>query len=379
MFLYAITILVSAFLLFQVQPVIAKIILPWFGGTAAVWTTCLLFFQLVLLLGYLYSHALVRYLKPRAQMLAHAALLLVSMLALPIYPHASWKPSDPSDPLFRILGLLSVTVGLPYFLLSTTGPLMQAWYARRYKGAMPYRLYALSNAGSMFALLSYPVLFEPVFGTHQQAGMWSIGYVAFALLCGFVAFQSGNQAVIEETAAGEEGERPTWRIYALWLLLPACASALLLSITNHLSQNIAAIPFLWVLPLSVYLLSFILCFEGGGWYRRNPYLQLLAVALGCMAYSMFSSGSENLPIKVGVPLFLMGLFTCCMVCHGELVRLKPHPRYLTHFYLMISAGGALGGLLVGLAAPYLLNALYELPIFMVVCATLAIVVLRTYP
>jgi hypothetical protein len=379
MFLYAITILVSAFLLFQVQPVIAKIILPWFGGTAGVWTTCLLFFQIVLLLGYLYSHALVRYLKPRAQMLTHTVLLLASLLALPIYPNASWKPMDPSHPLFRILGLLAVTVGLPYFLLSTTGPLIQAWYARRFKNAMPYRLYALSNAGSMFALLSYPALFEPTLGTHMQAATWSVAYVAFAALCGFVAFRSGNAPVAEEAKAEEVGDRPGPRLYALWLLLPACASALLLSITNHLSQNIAAIPFLWVLPLSVYLLSFILCFESGGWYRRNPYLQLLAVALGCMAYSMFSDGSTNLPIKVSVPLFLMGLFTCCMVCHGELVRLKPHPKYLTHFYLMISAGGALGGVLVGLLAPQVLNALYELPIFMVVCGVLAIVVLRTYP
>jgi hypothetical protein len=379
MFLYAITILVSAFLLFQVQPVIAKIILPWFGGSAAVWTTCLLFFQLVLLLGYLYSHALVRYLKPRAQMLVHGCLLLVSLAALPIYPGASWKPTDPSDPLFRILGLLAVTVGMPYFLLSTTGPLMQAWYARRYQGAMPYRLYALSNAGSMFALLSYPALFEPVFGTHMQAAMWSIAYVAFAALCAFVAFRSGHAAVAEEAAAEQAAERPGPRLYALWLLLPACASALLLSITTHLTQNIAAIPFLWVLPLSVYLLSFILCFESGGWYRRNPYMQLLAVALGCMAYSMFTDNAANLPIKVGVPLFLMGLFTCCMVCHGELVRLKPHPKYLTHFYLMISAGGALGGVLVGFVAPQLLNALYELPIAMVACATLAIIVLRTYP
>ena len=379
MFLYAITILVSAFLLFQVQPVIAKIILPWFGGSAAVWTTCLLFFQLVLLLGYLYSHALVRYLKPRAQMLVHGCLLLVSLAALPIYPGASWKPTDPSDPLFRILGLLAVTVGLPYFLLSTTGPLMQAWYARRYQGAMPYRLYALSNAGSMFALLSYPVMFEPVFGTHRQAAMWSIAYVVFAALCAFVAFRSGNAAVAEEAAAEEVGVRPGPRLYALWLLLPACASALLLAITTHLTQNIAAIPFLWVLPLSVYLLSFILCFESAGWYRRNPYLQLLAVALGCMAYSMFTEGAANLPIKVGVPLFLMGLFTCCMVCHGELVRLKPHPKYLTHFYLMISAGGALGGVLVGFVAPQMLNALYELPIAMVACATLALIVLRTYP
>ena len=366
MFLYAITILVSAFLLFQVQPVIAKIILPWFGGSAAVWTTCLLFFQFALLLGYFYSHAVVRYLKPRAQMALHACLLLVSAAALPIYPSARWKPVDPSAPILHILALLALTVGLPYFLLSTSGPLLQAWYARRFKGAIPYRLYALSNAGSMFALLSYPILIEPRFTSRQQAGMWSIAYGAFVLLCGFAAFRSG-QAPAAEAAREEEdaGEKPGLRLYLMWLLLPACASALLLAVTNHLSQNVAAIPFLWVLPLSVYLLSFILCFESSGWYRRSPYLQLLAVALASMAYSMFADNTGNVPIKIGVPLFLMGLFTCSMVCHGELARLKPHPRYLTHFYLMIAAGGALGGAFVGLAAPLLFNGYYEMPLAMV--------------
>ena len=379
MFLYAITIVLSAFLLFQVQPVIAKIILPWFGGSAAVWTTCLLFFQLALLAGYLYSHALVRYLKPRAQMLTHGCLLLVSALALPIYPNASWKPPDPSDPLFRILGLLAATVGLPYFLLATTGPLMQAWYARRYQGAMPYRLYALSNAGSMFALLSYPVLFEPVFTTHEQAGMWSIAYVVFALLCGFVTFRSGNAPAADPAADDEDADRPGPRLYALWLLLPACASALLMAITSHLSQNVAAIPLLWVLPLSVYLFSFILCFERAGWYRRNPYIELLGAALASMAYATFSKNAGVLPIQAGIPLFLLGLFISCMVCHGELARLKPHPRYLTHFYLTISAGGAAGGLLAGLAAPLLFNAYYELPIGLVATAALAVTALRAHP
>ncbi len=179
MLLYALTILVSAFLLFQVQPIIAKIILPWFGGSAAVWTVCLLFFQLALLAGYSYAHALVRYCKPRAQMLIHTGLLVVSVLALPIYPGAQWKPAPLADPTWGIVSLLAAKIGIPYFLLSTTGPLLQAWYARSFKGAMPYRLYALSNAGSMFALLSYPFLFEPVFTTHQQATMWSIAYGAF--------------------------------------------------------------------------------------------------------------------------------------------------------------------------------------------------------
>jgi SAM-dependent methyltransferase len=382
MILYALTILVSAFLLFQVQPVIAKIILPWFGGSAAVWTTCLLFFQLVLLLGYLYSHAVVRYLRPRVQMVLHVCLLVVSVAVLPIYPSAAWKPAGGGEPTMQILGLLAVSIGLPYFLLSTTGPLLQAWYARRYHGAMPYRLYALSNAGSMFALISYPVLFEPSFTTHQQSSMWSWSFFAFIGLCAFTAIKSNmsvanvlKKADEELSTAGKSGA-PTGKTYAMWLLLPAVASVLLLAITNHLSQNVAAIPFLWVLPLSVYLLSFILCFEGEGWYRRNPYLQLLAVALGSMVYAVSVDMTSNVPIKVMIPLFAMGLFTCCMVCHGELARLKPDPKYLTHFYLMMSAGGALGGLLVGLLAPHFLNALYEMPVSLVLCAALVSYVLR---
>ena len=384
MILYALTIVVSAFLLFQVQPVIAKIILPWFGGSAAVWTTCILFFQMVLLLGYLYAHAVIRYLKPRMQMILHGALLLASVVVLPVYPNASWKPAAGDEPTMRILGLLAATVGMPYFLLSTTGPLLQAWYARRYKGSIPYRLYALSNAGSMFALISYPLLFEPSFTTHQQAGMWSIGYAVFILVCGLTAYVSnrghGESGPAPESLAGESAvAAPTARLYTMWLLLPAVASVMLLAITNHLSQNVAAIPFLWVLPLSIYLLTFILCFEGDGWYRRNPYLQLLAVALGTMAYAVSVDMTSNVPIKVMIPLFAMGLFTCCMVCHGELARLKPDPKYLTHFFLMISAGGALGGLLVGFAAPHLFNALYEMPLSLVACAVLTCYVLRQDP
>ncbi len=307
MLLYALTILVSAFLLFQVQPVIAKIILPWFGGSAAVWTTCLLFFQMVLLLGYLYAHALVRYLKPRKQMVLHCGLLLVSVAGaahLP-QPRLEARRARRSPPL-PSWACWPLCVGLPYFLLSTTGPLLQAWYARRFKGAMPYRLYALSNAGSMFALLSYPVLFEPVFGTHQQASMWSVAYGVFMVLCVLTAWRSGNSVIIAQAEDGSAAGRPSARQYALWLLLPACASVLLLAITNHLSQNVAAIPFLWVLPLSIYLLTFILCFEGSGWYRRNPYLQLLAVALGSMAYADGSDAFGNIPIKILVPLFSHG-------------------------------------------------------------------------
>jgi hypothetical protein len=231
----------------------------------------------------------------------------------------------------------------------------------------------------MFALLSYPILFEPVFTTRQQAAIWSMAYGGFILLCGFTAFRSGSAPAMEREAEAGDARRPGPRLYAMWLLLPACASALLLAVTSQLTQNVAAIPLLWVLPLSVYLLSFILCFESAGWYRRHPFLALLGVALASMAYAMFGENAGVLPIRAGVPLFLMGLFTCCMVCHGELARLKPHPRYLTHFYLTIAAGGAAGGLLVGLAAPLLFNAYYELQIGLVATAALALTALRAHP
>jgi SAM-dependent methyltransferase len=376
MLLYALTILVSAFLLFQVQPVIARIILPWFGGSAAVWTTCLLFFQAVLLLGYLYSHWLYRKLQPRAQIIAHIGLLTVSLVVLPVWPAASWKPTGGEDPTWRILLLLTVTVGLPYFLLSTTGPLLQAWYARRHRGAMPYRLYALSNAGSMFALISYPVLFEPWLGTRHQAVSWSAAYGVFVLVCALTAWLGYKSAAAEPEPPPDTPGPVSGTFF--WIALPACASILLLAVTNHLTQNVAAVPFLWILPLSLYLLSFILCFESERWYRRTAFLGLFAVAVGGMAYAL-SPDFLNNPIKVMIPFFALGLFICCMVCHGELARLKPHPSRLTFFYVMIALGGALGGVFVALIAPRLFSGFYELPLGLAACACVVLAVLRADP
>jgi len=377
--LYALATFASAFLLFQVQPLIAKIILPWFGGGAAVWIVCLLFFQVVLLLGYAYAHAVVRYLKPGAQTAVHGVLLLASLAVLPVYPSPAFKPTSATDPTWRILSVLGLTVGLPYFLLSATGPLLQAWYAREHKGALPYRLYSLSNAGSMFALLSYPVLFEPRLTTHEQAGTWSIAYGLFVLLCGYMALRARVFPVLGAATGAVSAKKPEAPQYLMWLLLPFTASVLLLAITNHISQNVAAIPFLWILPLSLYLLSFILCFESSGWYRRNPYLQLLAVALGGMAYGITVDSSGNMPIWWNLVLFGLGLFTCCMVCHGELARLKPDPKYLTHFYLTIAAGGALGGIFVGLIAPHVFQSFYELQLGLVLCAVLLLFALSLDP
>ncbi len=370
--LYASTVLLSAFLLFQVQPIIAKMILPWFGGSAAVWTTCMLFFQLLLVAGYLYSHWSIRRLHPRRQALLHIALLAAGVAALPILPDASWKPLGESDPSWRILGLLAATVGLPYFLLATTSPLVQAWYARARIGAMPYRLYALSNFGSMLALVSYPFVVEAWLPTRGQARGWSAAFVVFAAACGVLAWRSrALPAEVPTAAADEMTEQPRAGRYLLWVALPAAASIVLLAFTSHLSQNIAPIPFLWVLPLSLYLLSFILCFEGRGWYRRRYYLPL--AASGCVGVLLtLTSGYHNPRLALMIPLYCATLFVVCMACHGELARLKPHPRHLTAFFVMIALGGALGGVFVGLIAPRVFHDLYELPVGIVLAAALVV-------
>lgn len=369
MLLYALTIFVSAFLLFQVQPIIAKIILPWFGGSAAVWTTAMMFFQVALLGGYLYAYAIVRWLKPRRQAIVHITLLAASLLVLPILPSAGWKPASEAAPTARILALLAATIGLPYFLLSTTGPLLQAWFVRTREGAFPYRLYALSNLGSMLALLGFPFVVEPLLSTKSQGLVWSMAYGAFVLLCAVTAWRGrgAKQLPPPATEAIAAKEQPGWTLVALWTLLAACASMLLLGVTSHMTQNIAPVPFLWVVPLSLYLLSFILCFDSERYYKRDIFLPLLAAALVLMTMGFFLD-VDRVNVKWQAPGFALGLFLCCMCCHGELAALKPHPRYLTLFYLMISVGGALGGLFVGLGAPRLFTHYLELPIAMVLCA-----------
>jgi SAM-dependent methyltransferase len=358
--LFGITILPSAFLLFQVQPLIAKLILPWFGGSAAVWTSCMLFFQMALLGGYAYAHWLSGQPGSR-QTIFHIILLAFSFLSLPIIPSPWWKPTGPEDPLLRILGLLTVTVGLPYFLLSSTSPLLQSWYSRANGGAMPYRFFALSNAGSMAGLLAYPVLVEPYLTSGQQAWMWTIAYGTFALVCAAVAFLSRRAHMESPVIAAEPGRPPAWSDRLLWMGLAACASALLLAVTNHLTQNVAAIPFLWVLPLSLYLLSFILCFDSDRWYKRWIFARLGAVSLPAMAYAISDEGNIS-NLRLAVWFFCATLFVLFMICHGEVARRRPAPAYLTSFYLMVSVGGAIGGLLIGFAAPYLFNALYDLPV-----------------
>jgi len=372
--LHAFTIFLSAFLLFQVQPIIAKMILPWFGGGAAVWTTCMLFFQLLLVGGYLYAHWTTRRLGARTQAIVHCALLALAAAALPIVPDAGWKPAGDGDPGAHILGLLAVTVGLPYFVLATTGPLAQVWYSRAHRGALPYRLYALSNAGSMLALLTYPVAVEPWLPTRAQALGWSGAFIVFALACAVLAWRSRGAAWEVAAGAAAADAPPAAGRYLLWGALAATASVLLLAFTSQLSQNVAPIPFIWVLPLALYLLSFILAFDGSGWYRRGIYLPLTAVGLAGVT-ALLHADFRHAELWVMLPAYAATLFAACMVCHGELVRLKPAPRYLTGFYLAISIGGALGGVFVGLVAPRVFLDLYELPVGLVMMAAMAALVL----
>jgi SAM-dependent methyltransferase len=382
--LFAGTIFSSAFLLFLVQPLIAKQILPWFGGSAAVWSICMVFFQVVLLAGYAYSDWLTRRLRVRAQAALHVGLLLASLAFLPIVTSARWKPTGAEDPTWWILGLLLGTIGLPYFLLSTTGPLVQSWVARTPWGAQVYRYFSLSNLASLLSLLSYPVLIEPRSSLLQQAHGWSWGYGAFVVLCSGTTLYVANrwaastplpQASSGSPAVAVAAENPPRAAdYMLWLALPALGSWLLLAVTNHITQNVAAVPFLWVLPLSLYLLTFVLCFESDRWYRRGVFLPLAAAMALLCAFGLQDSIGAH--VKTALPIYAAGLFALCMFLHGEMARLRPGPRYLTRFYLMLSLGGALGGVTVGLVAPHVLPAYYELGIGLVLTALAAAAVLR---
>lgn len=376
MLVYAITIFISAFLLFQVQPMIAKIILPWFGGGAAVWSTCMMFFQIVLLLGYLYSHATTRYMKPKAQAILHSALLLISLglliILIQLPGSSGWKPIDEKTPLLRILILLGATIGLPYLMLSTTGPLIQAWYVRATSGAVPYRLFALSNFGSFLALLSFPFVVEPLLASREQVYTWAVGFALFAMLTIYTGWRTLKVSGDEEAQVQsmEIGKLPSipWANQLLWIALAGTASVMLLAITSQLTQNVAPIPFLWVLPLSIYLLTFILCFESSRYYRREVFLPLLALALGMAGVLLMEENRAGFwPIYAWSAI----LFVCCMVCHGELAMQKPNPKQLTLFFLMVSVGGALGGSFVAILAPLVFDSYWELPISLVVCGVLA--------
>lgn len=364
-----------------------KFLLPWFGGSPEVWSACLFFFQTLLLAGYAYAHLSVRYLGPRVQTVVHVVALAAALLALPILPDPRWEPTDSAYPTIRILVLLAATVGLPYVLLASTSPLLQAWYARLTGGASPYGLYALSNAASLLALASYPVVVEPLLTRQQQAYAWSGGWIVFALVSAGCALQSwrratrpadpprharardaGRRAPSAQTVAANP--RPSLGTRLLWLALPAGAVVVLLAATNVICLDLAAVPFLWMLPLCLYLLSFILCFAGERWYPRRPLVVIFL--LGVFAVIGLTAQRESAGVRLLLLIHLVTLFACCTVCHGELYRLRPPARGLTAYYLTMAGGGALGGFFVTVLAPLVLRSYVELQLGLLACCLAAL-------
>ena len=377
MLAFSLTIFWGACLLFLVQPLIARFILPWFGGGPAVWTTCMLFFQVLLLGGYAYAHFSISRLTPRRQVITHLCLLALAVVLLPITPGDQWKPADGSHAAGHILLLLLACLGLPYLVLSATGPLLQAWFSKANPGVSPYRLYALSNIGSLLALLAYPFVLEPQLARQTQAEWWSIGLVIYAGLaawCGVKVWRSSG-ADTAKSAADDAEPAPTMLRQLFWFALPACGVMLLLAITNKLCQDIAVVPFLWVLPLGLYLLSFIISFDSPRWYHRGFWLPLLAVLLGLVLQNLYAAESHP-DITPLATLYLGTLFVACMVCHGEVFRLRPGASRLTGYYLSISAGGAVGGLFVALVAPFIFPDYFELHLALWLTAALVLAVLR---
>ncbi len=380
---FALAIFLSAFLLFQVQLLLGKQILPMFGGAPAVWTSCLLVFQLLLLAGYAFAHGLAVRLTLRAQALVQLSLLFLSLLLVatlsrvwpsPITPGAGWRPEGDVDPTWLIIRFLLAAIGLPFFLLSTTSPLAQHWFAKTAQGRSPYRLYALSNAGSLLGLLSYPILIEPNLRLHSQAWFWTLSYVAYAVAFAFCAVltRRGSTGAIAGAEATHTQRRPEpqpgWSLSVLWVTLAASASVLLLATTNFICQEVAVIPFLWVLPLCLYLLSFIFCFESDRWYQRNVFHTLFALATGAVILATLPNADYSYLVQLAACSAL--LFTGCMVCHGEAARTRPCAGHLTQFYLCISTGGALGGIFVSLLAPRIFPNYWEYPLGILSCIAL---------
>ena len=381
---FAIVITLSAFLIFLVQPLIAKQILPWFGGTAAVWTTCMVFFQSALLAGYAYADWAPRRLGIVRHARVHAVLALVSLLALPIVASTYWKPVDGTAPIAHILGLLAATIGLPYFVLAATSPLVQMWFSRSHPNRDPYRLFALSNGASLAALLCYPFIVEPTLALRDPAWGWSALYGVFVVVIGGLAIkvarrETGGAAYLRASqsatptpdadSAVSHAPPPPRRAYFWWLVLAATASALLLAVTNHVTENIASVPMLWLMPLTLYLLTFILCFDGSRWYTRETFFGPVLIAIGAMGWLIVDK-SHQFDLLVESIVFGAGLFVVCMFCHGELVASKPDPHYLGRFYTIIAFGGALGSVLIAFVAPLVLRSYYEVSLLLVVAMLL---------
>ncbi|MGA2490418.1 MAG: hypothetical protein ABSF99_09605 [Anaerolineales bacterium] len=376
-----ISICLSAFLLFLVEPMIGKTLLPWFGGTPAVWSTAMVFFQVLLTGGYAYAAWLSR--NTRRRGVLHLLLLGLSLAVLlglglvwmsPITPSNALKPTGAISPVLNVFLLLALSVGLPFFLLASNSSLVQAWFGKAFPAQTPYRLYALSNLSSLVALGCYPFLVEPNLSLPSQGWVWSAGYLLFAGLAGFITLRSMRltPVVVPETA--ETVTRQTSKDYFLWVALSACPSILFLATTSYLTQQVAVIPFLWVLPLAIYLLTFVLAFSGERGYPRQVYIFVLLPVLLLYDWAMANGSLVSIPWQVTI--LSLVLFVGCMICNGELYRLRPTTAHLPSFYLTISAGGALGGILVAFVAPLLFKGFWELPLGLVLFCALFLVVGR---
>jgi SAM-dependent methyltransferase len=372
------TVFLSSYLLFAVQPMVAKFLLPSFGGTAAVWTACLVMFQTLLLAGYTYAHLLRTKLSPAAQRCTHLAVLALSLAALPPISHLAQALTTTGSPVWTLLRCLLQSIGLPFFALSATAPLLMEWFRQAAPDRPPDRLYAFSNAGSLLALLSYPFVLEPAFTRVTQARLWSGGMVLFFMMCAVTAWKSRGIPLATTTTAARTVPQPVRPSAArlpawLWVALPACSSGLLLAVTNQISQDVTPMPLLWVAPLSVYLLTFVLCFEGPRAYVRGLFLPGCFAALLLLAWLLEDGYLQGFGVQVGG--YLAVLFCGCMACHGELYRLRPVPERLTAYYLAIALGGALGGVFVALVAPALFRTLLETPLLALTLAALVTFIL----
>jgi hypothetical protein len=356
MLLYASCVFSGALLLFLIQPMAAKQVLPRFGGAAAVWTACLMFFQVLLLLGYLYADWSTRKLSLRIQGWTHAGLVIAGALATWLSSGNSAVPAASSNPTWGVVSLLATNVGVPYFVLASTSPLLQAWYASVERQSVPYRLYALSNLGSLLALVGYPLVLEPRLDLPTQQLVWRLAYLLFATFGLAVAIRAANSAEpllakpLMTTGVGASRK-------LTWIGLSACPSALLLAVTNELCQDIAPVPLLWIAPLAVYLITFIICFEHGQIFSPGMLRFLLPVSTLALIWIQVHAGQGLLTAML---VCLGGLFVIAMFCHGRLAELKPRDAAVTEFYLCIATGGAVGGLFVGLLAPLLFRDFAEL-------------------
>lgn len=386
--LFPYTVFLGAFLLFQIQPIIGKYFLPWFGGAPAVWLTCLMFFQLLLLGGYTYAHVLQR-LRPGRQAALHIGLLmaalatggaLVRIWGSPIFPDPSWRPSGVERPTVDILRLLLVSIGLAYFLLSTSASLLQAWFHRIQPERSPYIFYVVSNTASLLALLSYPLVIEPHWTIREQAWMWSGGFLIYSVLCGVCASRV-RKLPHSRTLSLHHSRTPALpysnSLRLLWTLLSFCGVLALMAITNQMTQDIPPVPFLCILSLSIYLLSYMIGFMGKKRTRQDFSIALLICAFGAVGYLSRQGVSADIRLQIAAYSFI--LFAICLFCHQALYRTKPDPEQLTGFYLCISLGGALGGLFTVLAAPFLFKGFWEYQLVLILSGALAVFFIYTDP